>query len=1105
MTGSSSSSVVSLNIGGVADMDLESFFRNRDLLQGAVTSLNDSLTRTQDRLARAGESLQRMIRSVNGLVSALMHVQTVEVGLDRGLSNLYRWSKRFGHEFAGTLDGLATSALFLKNSLAAMAAPLMQSLSPAVAAVTDRFAALFNVVNQTVARLSGASTYVAARKTADAWDSVGGRVTKAGSAIRRCISGFDQLNVLYSGLGDSAASDSKVASMFEERPIESGLAAFVDSMRALFESGDWQELGGMLGEKVNELVSHIDWPGVGKKVGFYLGGAISTAAAFLNTVDFLNAGASIADLLSAALAQVDFADLGVLVASLFSAAIETFAGFVSRFDWGLFASSAAECVNAFVTNLGAKLDGIDWAGLALRLTEGLNHFIQDADWNGIGVFLSSRVNDLFALVGTAAATFDWRGAGVSLSSGVNAFFAGVSWEKIGRWFNDTVKGVLDFAIAFLKGFDAKGFARGVEKALAKVDWAGIAAKLWELLSLALSKIGEMGWLGKLLGGLVGLNGDSKGLLGSGGGLNVLGGLFGSGASVTVGVEYEPNVPGGAAYKNGGVMKWLQKLCAPGVDTQTRVELIREGWKSVAAWVETLTGGNVDKAIGLLRFGWETLYSYVMGHTGGDVTKGVGVTQDKWKTIADWIIGMFLGGDVTKGVGITNSGFATIAAWLIASFMGGAVNKGVGLTRDNWQSVSRWIASLFMGGAVNKGISLIRDNWQSVSRWIVSLFMGGAVNKGVGITNIGFATIAAWLIASFMGDDVTKGVGITNSGFTTIAAWLIAVFMGGDVTKGVGITNSGFTTIAAWLIAVFMGGDVTKGVGITNSGFTTIAAWLIAAFMGGTVIKNIDLGNGGWGDIALWLINWMMGGTVLKNIDLGNGGWKDIGYWLITWFMGGAVNKGVGLERDGWDTIAKWATAFLGGALTLLVGIGQAKAAGGIITAGGRSLGFAAGGVIRGGAARWWNGIPRYAAGTSRAHGTMFVAGEAGPEIVGHINGRTEILNKSQLAQTMYSAVTSGMLAALRGIEFRVPAMATGSVMPYEVSAQIAKSAADIQGTLDANNEDLIQAIISVIGQQTAAIVAALQRQGAVGGMSPQQVVDYINRRSMMGLQPLKGV
>lgn len=184
-----------------------------------------------------------------------------------------------------------------------------------------------------------------------------------------------------------------------------------------------------------------------------------------------------------------------------------------------------------------------------------------------------------------------------------------------------------------------------------------------------------------------------------------------------------------------------------------------------------------------------------------------------------------------------------------------------------------------------------------------------------------------------------------------------------------------------------------------------------------------------------------------------------------------------------------------------------KAEGGIITAAGRSLRFAVGGMISGGGrANWWNSARKYAAGTSRAHGTVFVAGEAGPEIMGHVNGRTEILNKSQLAQTMYSAVTGGMIAALRGITFTVPAMATGGIMPYEVSAQIARTGEDIRNTLNANNEDLIQTIISVAGQLVAAVGRIQNNQTGAGGLTAQQVINEINRQTLMfGASPLKGV
>lgn len=64
-----------------------------------------------------------------------------------------------------------------------------------------------------------------------------------------------------------------------------------------------------------------------------------------------------------------------------------------------------------------------------------------------------------------------------------------------------------------------------------------------------------------------------------------------------------------------------------------------------------------------------------------------------------------------------------------------------------------------------------------------------------------------------------------------------------------------------------------------------------------------------------------------------------------------------------------------------------------------------GGVFKNGT---WKSIPKYANGGIPSHGSLFVAGERGAEIVGHLNGRTEVLNQSQLASVMYNAITSAM-------------------------------------------------------------------------------------------------
>jgi hypothetical protein len=344
--------------------------------------------------------------------------------------------------------------------------------------------------------------------------------------------------------------------------------------------------------------------------------------------------------------------------------------------------------------------------------------------------------------------------------------------------------------------------------------------------------------------------------------------------------------------------------------------------------------------------------------------------------------------------------------------------------------------------------------------------------------------------------------------------------GADVTGRVNLTRNNFATVQGFVNS-YQGGAVDKGVGLTRSAWSSVQGF-VGGFMGGGVYKPIDLSRSSAWSTVQGFVGGFMGGNVYKPIDLTRSWWSTV-QGFVQGYKGDNVAQGVYLAKDGWDWVDTWAKKYAQTAIeqrvvlkitdvTASSGVTGAriaigKALGGIITAGGRSLSFASGGYLSGGRAGWWNSARKYASGTSRAHGTLFVAGEAGPEIVGHVGGRTEVLNRSQLAQTMYSAVTSGMISALRGITFTMPAMATGGIMPYEVSAQIAKSTAEINSTLNANNEDLIQTIISVAGQ----IVAALNRQNSpqpagAGSLTAQQVINEINRQTLMfGASPLKGV
>jgi DNA repair exonuclease SbcCD ATPase subunit len=128
-------------------------------------------------------------------------------------------------------------------------------------------------------------------------------------------------------------------------------------------------------------------------------------------------------------------------------------------------------------------------------------------------------------------------------------------------------------------------------------------------------------------------------------------------------------------------------------------------------------------------------------------------------------------------------------------------------------------------------------------------------------------------------------------------------------------------------------------------------------------------------------------------------------------------------KQGWKgTFTKWLTGNEKGEVKVIAKITKAKNSGaydpvndvydakGAIHQNGKRFSlpqFSTGGLINA-----IGNIARFATGGLPSHGTMFVAGENGSEIVGNIGGRTEVLNKSQIASAIYSAVVSGMSTVL---------------------------------------------------------------------------------------------
>ena len=163
----------------------------------------------------------------------------------------------------------------------------------------------------------------------------------------------------------------------------------------------------------------------------------------------------------------------------------------------------------------------------------------------------------------------------------------------------------------------------------------------------------------------------------------------------------------------------------------------------------------------------------------------------------------------------------------------------------------------------------------------------------------------------------------------------------------------------------------------KSGWTTVRNWIGSIPV---LSQGIKLVKSGWSSLSRWI-----GTASSVGISLWKNGWSS-----ISSFVGTSVSVGISLFKSGWSSIKKF------------FGLEN----GGILGANGGVKIFGSGGIISG--QRFWNAIPKYANGTTRAHGSLFVAGENGEEMVGHVNGTTEVLNRFQLGQIMYSSIVTGM-------------------------------------------------------------------------------------------------
>lgn len=459
-------------IGGV-------FTKGFSVGTGALHKLGNALTKVKMAGAKARTALGKLKDTLGSALAAKVKQNTSGLGklfssmkriamyrairfmfaqltqaMKEGINNLYQYSTIMGGTFAQSMDRLATSGQYLKNSLGAMAAPIINALAPAIDFVIDKIVTLLNFINMLFARLSGASSFTAAKKNAtsygDSLEKAGGSAAKAAKEIRDATTGIDELNIIMQkddtgGGGGGGGAD--YGSMFEELPIDNSVSDFADKLKQAFDNANWKELGTLIGGKVNEVIDGINWDGVGHKIGYWINAAVQTAYWFLKTVDFHNLGEHVAEMLNGALEEVDTSFIGRIIVRWFTAKFDFILGALGGLDWGLIARKVSDCIKGAFDEATEWLNGYDWSQMGKDLWANIKEVVTNIDWGGIAesifTFLGTAIRSAVQFLGgffgsigadiknwwdTEIAGQDWKETAGNLLSAI-----GEGFVNIGTW------------------------------------------------------------------------------------------------------------------------------------------------------------------------------------------------------------------------------------------------------------------------------------------------------------------------------------------------------------------------------------------------------------------------------------------------------------------------------------------------------------------------------------------------------------------------------------------------------------------------------------------------------------------------------------------------
>lgn len=203
---------------------------------------------------------------------------------------------------------------------------------------------------------------------------------KAKADMKNTVSGFDELNVLSDNSGSGSAANK--AGLADIEPT-----VWMKNLAGLLISGQFVEAGKEVAEKLNQIVSAIDWKGAGKKIAACFKGAIDFLGNAVRDFDIRSLSKNLTRSLNSAMyadseGESAWESSGRLLYARFTSVLDFRTGFFSALDWGALAKAYSDFKIGEIEAITRTIEKTDWEHLGKRLYEALRDIVTNIDFTG---------------------------------------------------------------------------------------------------------------------------------------------------------------------------------------------------------------------------------------------------------------------------------------------------------------------------------------------------------------------------------------------------------------------------------------------------------------------------------------------------------------------------------------------------------------------------------------------------------------------------------------------------------------------------------------------------------------------------------------------------